>query len=197
VSGSVPAEVPVLEPRQWVIGLPWSEPPLSLNVHRIRAHEARLAREIRADTGKLVRAARVPALPRVQVVLHWQPTTNRVRDVENPVPTLKHCCDAIVDAGVVEDDDPPRMVKGMPVIHPPVKGRAPSMWLVLVELDAVPDAPAARAQPKPRKRAATRVAPGRRLGAHPRVVDLGALGRGVRVAPSRYVPAPGREDRRG
>lgn len=188
------AAVPGLEPRQWVIGLPWAEPPLSLNVHRIRAHEARLAREIRAETGKLVRAARVPALPRVRVVMHWQPKADRVRDVENPVPTLKHCCDGIVDAGVVEDDDPPRMVKVMPVIHPP--GRSPAMWLVLEELEAVAGAPPARAQPKRRPRAPARVAPGRRPGVHPRVVDLGGLG-GARVVPSRYRPAPGRKDQHG
>ena len=42
----------------------------------------------------------------------------RVRDAENPTPTLNACCDGLVDAGIVKDDSPQFMTKDMPVIHP-------------------------------------------------------------------------------
>jgi crossover junction endodeoxyribonuclease RusA len=102
---------------RWVVGLSWDEPPLSLNVHLLRQHQNRVASEVRAEACTRVRAAGIPRQERVRVTLHWQPKTDRTRDVENPVATLKPVCGGIVDAGVVDDNDPPRMVKEMPVIH--------------------------------------------------------------------------------
>ena len=74
--------------------------------------------------------------PRVRVTLHYIPPDRRVRDAENPTPTLKAVCDGIVDAGIVRDDSPKFMVKDMPVIHPAasVSGLRPRLWVVIAAL---------------------------------------------------------------
>lgn len=79
------------EAGQWVVGLSWGEPPLSLNKHLIRGHENRVAWEIREDTRLRVLAARIPLQERVRVTLHWQPLVDRTRDVETRCRRWKHC----------------------------------------------------------------------------------------------------------
>ena len=112
--------------------LPWSSPPLSLNHRRSRWATAKLTRTVRDVTHVLARRAWIGRHERVQVALHYRPRDRRVRDVENPVSTLKACCDGLVDAGVVADDDPAHMIKDMPVIHPPASPAR--LWLVVTPL---------------------------------------------------------------
>jgi hypothetical protein len=50
------------------------------------------------------------------VTLTWHVATNRRRDDDNVVPTLKAMCDGLVDAGVVPDDTDAYMHKLMPMI---------------------------------------------------------------------------------
>lgn len=132
-----------------MLALPWPAPPWSLNDRLNRWDEAKVKADIRDTTRLLTKQLRIGRLERVRVGLHVLPAQTRVRDSENPVPTLKVACDAIVDAGVVDDDDTWRMVKDMPVIYLPVRGYPPRMWLTLEELEAVPDAPTVRSKPKP------------------------------------------------
>ena len=111
--------------------LPWTAPPLSLN-HRNnwRAH-AKKAAAIRQVAHLLAKQAKLGGpWPQVRVTLHYVPRDRRVRDAENPIPTLKACCDGLVDAGLVVDDDPTHMVKDMPVIHDP-SGLKARMWLAI------------------------------------------------------------------
>lgn len=117
--------------------LPWTAPPLSLNHRRHWRANAVRVRQVRDTTCVLARQARIGSWGRVQVTLHYQPRDRRVRDAENPTPTLKACCDGLVDAGVVVDDDPARMVKDMPVLHEPasVCGLNPRLWLVVQPLE--------------------------------------------------------------
>jgi crossover junction endodeoxyribonuclease RusA len=114
--------------------LPWTSPPLSLNHRRHWRAAAKLTRSIRDTTHVLARQAGIGQHERVQVALHYRPRDRRVRDSENPIPTLKACCDGLVDAGVVVDDDPARMVKDMPVIHPAASPAR--LWLVVTPLPA-------------------------------------------------------------
>jgi crossover junction endodeoxyribonuclease RusA len=119
----------------FTLELPWSSPPLSLNHRRHWRATANLTRAVRDATHVLAREARIGRHERVRVTLHYRPRDSRVRDEENNVPTLKACCDGLVDAGIVPDDSPQFMVKDMPVIHEPRNlGR---LWLVVTPLPEV------------------------------------------------------------
>lgn len=131
-------EVPTYE-----LDLPYTAPPLSLNAkHRWYAHAAKV-REVRHAACVLAKASplgRGGPLGKIRVTLHYIPRDRRVRDVENPTPTLKACADGLVDAGVVIDDRPEFMEKLMPVIHEAasVSGLKPRLWLVVEVLDVYP-----------------------------------------------------------
>lgn len=108
----------------WVIPLPWSKPPLSLNDRLHFRAEAALIATVKHQTRSAVIAAGIPRLEHAVVTLTWTVPDKRVRDEENPVATLKACCDALKDEnyrgirllGIVPDDDPSWMTKHMPVI---------------------------------------------------------------------------------
>lgn len=127
------------------LDLPWTAPPLSLNhKHRWYAHAAKV-REVRNAACVLAKASplgRGAPLGKVRVTLHYIPRDRRVRDAENPIPTLKACCDGIVDSGIVVDDRPEYMEKSMPVIHEAAStsGLKPRLWLVVEVLDVYPQA---------------------------------------------------------
>lgn len=121
------------------VPLPWTAPPLSLNHRRNQWAHARLVAEVRRTAFVLAKHHKLGGpWPQVRVTLHYAPRDRRIRDADNPLPTLKACCDGLVDAGVTEGDDPSRMVKDMPVLHPP-QGRA-RMWLVVEVLQPVEEA---------------------------------------------------------
>ena len=103
--------------------LPWTTPPLSANDRRHwRAQAARVA-EVRAFVREAVAWANTDKWPsggdHVVVTLTYYPRDRRRRDADNLVPTLKACCDGLVDAGVAADDTPDLMTKHMPVIAEP------------------------------------------------------------------------------
>lgn len=115
------------------LDLPWTSPPLSLNHRRHWRAHARKAAELRETAHVLAKKHRLHIggpYPHVEVTLHYVPRDRRTRDSENPIPTLKACCDGLVDAGVVEDDDPTHMTKHMPVIHDP-SGLNARLWLAV------------------------------------------------------------------
>jgi crossover junction endodeoxyribonuclease RusA len=121
-------------PAVFEIDLPGTAPPLSLNHRRNWRESAGLTRSIRQTVHVLAVQARIGRHGRVRVTLHYRPRDQRVRDIENPTPTLKACCDGIVDAGIVADDSPQFMVKDMPVIHP--AARPARLWLIVAPIDA-------------------------------------------------------------
>lgn len=109
----------------------WPAPPLSANRDLHWAEKARLTRDIRLAAR--LASSRIGPQRRVEVTMVWIVADKRRRDVDNIVPTLKPICDGIVDAGVVRDDTPEFMVKGMPRIVF-VKGAVPH---VLVEVTPI------------------------------------------------------------
>lgn len=118
---------------EYIVPLPWQTPPLNLNdryTNRI-AYAGKIA-AVREDTGWVIKAAKVPACDRIRVTLHYRPRDARRRDEDNLVATMKPCCDAIVDVGIVDDDTPRFMVKVMPVIHEP--GEPHGLWLTIEPL---------------------------------------------------------------
>lgn len=119
--------------RQWVLDLPWTAPPLSLNDRGHWRVKAKKTAHARALVTLTTRGNLVPRLAACDVVLTYNPRDKRRRDADNLVALLKVACDAIVDAGVVPDDTPDLMVKHMPVIGPVVKGGR--ITLTITELD--------------------------------------------------------------
>ena len=124
------------------IDLPWTAPPLNLNQRGHWQTRARKIREVRHAACVLAKASPLGRHPvgKVRVTLHYIPRDRRTRDEENSVPTLKACCDGLVDAGLVPDDAPAYMEKPMPVLHPAasVSNLAPRLWLVVEVLEVIP-----------------------------------------------------------
>lgn len=105
---------------EWVIRLPYTRPPLSLNDRMHWAPKGKITREIR----DYVREAcwyRVPTLERAHIELHWVPRDRRRRDTDNPYPTLKAAIDGIRDATVIADDDSTRVTSAVVIDDPDPK----------------------------------------------------------------------------
>ncbi len=99
-----------------------SYPPVSANR---RGHWAKHASKIRAwryATAMHVRAVGVPRCESIRVTVWVSPPDRRRRDRDNLRATLKHILDGIVDARVVVDDTPDRVVSDELVMVPPAGG---------------------------------------------------------------------------
>ena len=106
-------------------------PPLNANNRNHWAKNARITSALREEIGWKARAQtlhRHITAP-FTVTLHYRPSDNRRRDTDNLTPTLKVCCDALVDAGLADDDTPDLMRKQMPIIHRAEKGKAGQLWI--------------------------------------------------------------------
>ncbi|MFC5993532.1 hypothetical protein ACFQE5_04790 [Pseudonocardia hispaniensis] len=112
------------------LALPWDRPPLSLNDRMPRPQRDALVAKVRRDAGWVAKAARLGHHDHVTVLLRYQPARRGRRDADNLVATLKPIADALVDAGLVDDDDPAHMTKHMPVIDAPTPGqRRGRLWI--------------------------------------------------------------------
>lgn len=112
--------------------MPWRTPPLSLNQRMHHYARARVVRDVRDTAGWLARAARIPRAERVRVELRYTPRARRRRDADNLVALLKPLVDALVDAGVVADDDDEHVERTMPVITAPSRTAVPLVLVVEV-----------------------------------------------------------------
>lgn len=81
----------------------WTRPPLHAN--------QRLA--WRAISERV----RLPALPRIEVLLTWVVKDRRRRDAINLYPLVKALTDGLVDAGVIPDDTPQYVATPEPIIR--------------------------------------------------------------------------------
>ncbi|RDI32413.1 crossover junction endodeoxyribonuclease RusA [Rhodococcus sp. AG1013] len=122
----------------YMIVLPWTAPPLSMNDRGVSAGAAfAKAKKIRTIRDEVVCLAAAADLPRTvghaTVTLHYRPRDDRRRDTDNLTATAKPIYDGLVDYGLVADDVPQHMAKLEPVIHR--KGQ-PALWL---EISLSPD----------------------------------------------------------
>ncbi len=122
-------------PGTWVLELPWSTAPLSLNQRLHWSVKARKTREVRNTVGHLLRQQRVPLLRcPVFVELAYEPADNRRRDRDNLVATFKPCIDAIVELGLIPDDSADYLAASLPVIRPKGPGHTTGrFWLTIRE----------------------------------------------------------------
>jgi hypothetical protein len=74
--------------------------------NRLHHHaRARVTAEWRALAAAHTRAAHIPHLAAAHILATWLPADAGRRDPGNAYPMVKACCDGIVDAGVLDDDD--------------------------------------------------------------------------------------------
>lgn len=114
----------VMAERRWDLILPYKKMPISLN-DRFgwrKVHE--IMDEVKTTTRAAAFDAGIPRMTKCEVTLVWIVPDMKVRDTENPVPTLKAACDGLKDEvlkgihfkGIVPDDSPKFMAKNMPMI---------------------------------------------------------------------------------
>ncbi|HEX5347896.1 MAG TPA: hypothetical protein VFW64_12480 [Pseudonocardiaceae bacterium] len=116
------------------VDLPYLKPPLSMNDRMHWALRATWTRRLRDDAILLARKHRLPkGLSQVGIALHWQATTRRRRDSDNPAPTLKALVDGLVVYGLVADDDSGHVTSGCVIEAVASEAR---LWLRIVELTA-------------------------------------------------------------
>lgn len=109
----------------WTLTLPWRDMPLSLNDRGGWQRTHSIGTQVKDRTRKLAADAKIPRLMHATVTLVWIVPDKRIRDEENPVPTLKAACDGLKDEvrrgirllGIVPDDNPAWMTKRMPIIE--------------------------------------------------------------------------------
>jgi hypothetical protein len=103
----------------WIIYFPWTTNPLPLNgSHGGWRKHAKNAKRVRAYAEQLIsQFAKIPALGRCSAQVTWWFTATRVRDVDNLADLEKRLFDALVTAGVVDDDRPELMDKPRAVIR--------------------------------------------------------------------------------
>lgn len=112
----------------WELPLPYDKPPLNLNQRLHWAVKAKRIADVRRVVCTLAQLRRLPKqLDRVAVTLHWQPSTVRPRDTDNPMLTVKAAIDGLRDYGLVADDDSSHVLSG--VVIEPVKRGNPRTWL--------------------------------------------------------------------
>lgn len=115
--------------------------PLSLNDRMHWAAKANAVARVKAVVRNAVMAADIPHLDHVHVEMHYRPKTNRFRDIDNTVATLKPAIDALHTRDkatppvpfepIVDGDDPRFVTWSPPVLHAWQRGMAPALWLVL------------------------------------------------------------------
>jgi crossover junction endodeoxyribonuclease RusA len=120
-------------PGVWLVDLPF-EKPISLNDHtgRPQVTWAR-KKQWREKTADALREAGVPRCERIRLTLFYVPKVNRRRDEDNLVASMKPVADALVDAGVVDDDTAEYVERVWPVYLPKDPLRSNGRFMVQVE----------------------------------------------------------------
>lgn len=105
------------EPRVWLVTLPFTSLPISLNGREHFRVKARKVAEVREAAGWVLRSAKIPKMRRVAVQLRWIASIQRDRDTDNTVATLKPVVDAMVDVGIISNDTPDHIRRDESVIE--------------------------------------------------------------------------------
>ncbi|WP_294567573.1 hypothetical protein [uncultured Arthrobacter sp.] len=113
------------------VTLPFETPPLVKNAVRKMHHhkEAKIRRESVEAARYAIRAAKIPALERAVIVMHWRMPTRHRRDGDGAQPTLSLVLDALVLEGVLPDDSWQFVVHSGVTTHPPLPGQPGALWL--------------------------------------------------------------------
>ena len=115
---------------RWELTLGYETMPLSANMRLHWGAQHRIRTELQTRVGWLLKSHKVPAMDHAAIWLEWVPATKRRRDHGNEAPTVKAIVDAIVRAGVLEDDDHEHVDLPQMVIREPDKTN-PRLLLVI------------------------------------------------------------------
>lgn len=116
--------------------------PLSMNDRMHWAAKASATARVKSIVRNAVMAAEIPHLDHVHVEMHYRPKTNRFRDIDNTVATLKPAIDALHHRDtlsnapvpfepIVDGDDGRFVTWSPPVLHAWQRGLPPALWLIL------------------------------------------------------------------
>jgi hypothetical protein len=83
--------------RSWRLTFWYPRLPLTANDRRHRMVVYRVQKQIRDRVREEARRLGIPRLDSIHVEMTWTPTTNRGRDQDNAVPTLKSAIDGLRD----------------------------------------------------------------------------------------------------
>ncbi len=99
-----------------------------------RMMKATATKKYRRIACEVVQNERIESLPwrKVSVAVQFFHKTKRRRDTDNAMYSLKAVYDGIVDAGVVADDTPEYMMRGVPGFHG--GGKCPAVVLTLTRI---------------------------------------------------------------
>jgi hypothetical protein len=124
----------------WTLG-PITGDMLSLNDRPHWSKRHKITKQWRGDAATLAKAAQVPQLQRIRVVIEWLPPDRGRRDSANLAPVAKAIVDGLVDAGVVPDDDHTHLLGPLvemgPVTKPAV--RTPRSCCVRIHITPEPE----------------------------------------------------------
>jgi hypothetical protein len=118
--------------RRWQIELPFTKP-ANLNARQHHMVRAKVVAEHREDAREVISLAKIPPMDHIVTRLFYAPVSNARRDPINLTPTLKVLEDAVVDCGIVPDDNPLYVRSEMPIILPKSGERRGFLWLVIEE----------------------------------------------------------------
>lgn len=121
--------------RRWQIELPFTKA-LTLNARQHHIVRAKQVAAIRREAAEVIALADVPALEHVTTWIEYSPKDLRRRDPINLIPMLKACEDAIVDCGIVPDDNPLYVRSAMPEIVGKNDLKRGIFWLIIEESKA-------------------------------------------------------------
>ncbi len=121
----------ITEPQTWAVTY---EALGFVDNQRMHYHaKARLVKEWRDAFALLARAAKVPHLDRVAVTVEVHLKGKRSQDVGGCYPAAKAGIDGLVDAGVLDDDDPEHLVS-LTFLAPIFGAAANELTLVVTEV---------------------------------------------------------------
>lgn len=116
----------------------WPTPPITQNQLRRMNHwdEARAKKNAIAEARWAIKAARPTPMTEALVRLNYRPGTRRLCDADGLAPTLKVFLDALVQEGVLLDDNYLYVPESSIRIWGPAKGMPGAMWADLVPWEA-------------------------------------------------------------
>jgi crossover junction endodeoxyribonuclease RusA len=147
VEGRTGAVDPRDEVAEWRVDIdaaltPKGKAPLSLNDRMHYMAHANAVARIKAVVRNAVIVAEIPHLSHVHVEMHFRPKTNRFRDIDNLVATMKPAIDALHQHDtavnhpvpyepIIDGDDPRYLTASWPILHAWQRAEPPALWLIL------------------------------------------------------------------
>jgi Holliday junction resolvase RusA-like endonuclease len=123
---------PAHSPGIWKVQLPF-QTPMSLNDRQGYWAKAKSTKAWREGTLAALLTHHIPHCDRVSAELVYTPRQNRRRDPDNLTLSFKPAVDALVDAGIIDDDTQDYVERHWPWISSPVKDMPDGRFVLIVE----------------------------------------------------------------